>query len=600
MAIRTTVGKLLDRNRVWAYQEIMAEALVVLWFALHIAVKFGTRFFPEWSNTRVDPDFRTGLDIVLRWFGYKMNGCAWDHVVAPWMARSIYTFNGSDIVPTTAASDIRGHLGYAGTLAIVCATSLLTISVGCCLFANRHWKYPLWTQHFHRCEHIRAFIVRKVRSDSWKCHKLTTALLTVGLMVFSGFCAALTCVCFFIWLALWALPVVLMCGAAVGLTIHAVGSEAVLPCCVLSVCILCVHCTGRIWGLWMKETYFSRINNTFRRMCGAPLVLEASSVKCAPVPAVHLENLHQPKTLKALREERKDATIPILNVKLCVFFVCCLAVSADIDTIREEIPLANVSARAKDFWDRSIFFGYKRDCYPIGLTGLQHSEAMLSYWMDLGYPRWNTSQPALLSLYESTFFSDLYIFLRVWIVLLSYIVCAPMLYIIIRFIRWLHKRWHARRVLDSAPVPTEAEEEPTEPPHDLAADGCPAAAVDDEQSGPDDTSSCTPIVMENTVAEPSDIAPCMCPFWVSIVAFLVITNRRYLCWRALPYPLVQLFIPEPLQLWVLLLLLTTYGVWIIWKFAVEVHQIRQERQTLIPSSVHEKQGSIRVFPRFLE
>ncbi|XP_055349508.1 uncharacterized protein LOC129596297 [Paramacrobiotus metropolitanus] len=593
--VRNTIGYFLDRNWAWAYQEIIAEALVVLWFSLHITLKLGTRVFPEWRNTRIDPDSQTDFDKLLRRFGWKTNGCAWDEIASEWMVSSRKSTNQSDTLPFTAPSgiDIRGHVGYVGTIAAVCATVLLSISVGCYLFANRNWRYPVWTQHIHKCEQIRAFIVRRMSRDSLKKSKLVKGLFIIGFLAYLVIGTILIFACFFLWLALWALPVILMAVTAVWLIVQAVGREAVVPCCVLSICLLSIYCTGRIWGWWMKDTYFSCINNTFRRIFALGLVLEASAVKRVPLPAAYIEN--QAKTPKEQKEERKVLNMPTLNFKLCVVFTCCLAVTANVEPISDEVPSANSSVRASEFWERYAF-GYKR-CYPNSGTGLEFPQAMLSHWMDIGYPRWNTSKPALTSLFASTFSPDMYIFLRAWIAVLFRILWAPYLCLLIWGIQWLYKRWRARRIHNSVidNLPTEDSQEQSEQSRETVGEDCPTTVslVDDAQPG--DTS--ITITMENTIDEPANIVRCCCPVWASLVAILIINYRRYHCWANLPYPLVQLFVPEPLQLWALLLLLTIYGIWMIWKFVVDVRQIGQEQQPLIPPPGQDDQNPCFIFMR---
>ncbi|XP_055349551.1 uncharacterized protein LOC129596338 [Paramacrobiotus metropolitanus] len=256
-------------------------------------------------------------------------------------------------------------------------------------------------------------------------------------------------------------------------------------------------------------------------------------------------------------------------------------------------PALNLKFGAFEFWDR-YDFNYNRSCDQIE-TGLEYSQAILSYWVDVGYTRWNTTQPALLSLLASTFSPHTDMFLRGWIELLSNIALAPLIYLLIRVIRWVYKRYlRAGRVGDRTPVPTEADDQ-AEQPDETSGDGCIATADGDSQAGDNSTA----ITMDNTVDDSSHQLRCFCAPSVLVVALMVIMARQSLCWINLPYPLVQLFVPESLQLWALLLLLTIYSTWIIWKFAVDVRQIRQEQQMLIPPPGAVDKGPCQMFARAL-
>ncbi|XP_055349502.1 uncharacterized protein LOC129596290 [Paramacrobiotus metropolitanus] len=294
-----TVGDVLNRDHAWANQEIITEAVVLFWLALQIALKFGTRFFPEWQNTRLDPDYQTGLDKLLARLGHPVDGCMWDGIVSAWKPSRADTVTGNQSTLIPAADERRGRLGYVAVFVTVCATVLLSVSVGCSLLVNRNWRYPPGTQHVRWC---------KRSSIGTSLLQIPTLLRAAVTWVYMVVAFSSAFVCSLVWLVLWVLPVFLVAGAAAAVAMKIFGQDAVFPCCVLLVSTLSIHCTGRIWGLWMKDAYFTWIKN--RRMCGAALLKD--SVAMSLLAAETRSPFAVAKGITAKRID-KETLFPILR-----------------------------------------------------------------------------------------------------------------------------------------------------------------------------------------------------------------------------------------------------------------------------------------------
>ncbi|XP_055349521.1 uncharacterized protein LOC129596307 [Paramacrobiotus metropolitanus] len=574
---RKTIGDFLNRDHKWAYQEIIAESIVVLWFALQIALKFGTRFFPEWQNTRLDPDYKTGLDSILAELGYPVDGCIWDEIVSSWIPTTADTVADSESTPDPAADDHRGRLGYVAVFITVCAAVLLSVSVGCSLLVNRNWRYSPWKKHCRWVNHI--------PFATWS-HQLPTWVSFIERFLYLLVVLFIASVCALVWLVLRVLPVVLMGGTAAALAIKTCGLKAVFPCCVLLMNIFCIYCTGRIWGLWMKETYFSWISNKLRRMRGTALVKDSVAVEEAPLAAAEITSppTTPKKTILGILFYRYWATLLKLSFLLC----WCYAVIETIRPIEIFIPPSDSLRRSWDWW--SLFV---RAFYPNGTatgetycityqTGMMRvPQAMLSYWVDLDYPRWNTSHPALLSLYSSTYSPLTYEVLWRWIWILPWLSNLPTMFALV-----IYGLGHRSLDRACAYLRKNRAHEPSE--FEAGHEEKPQETVDEGSIGATSpyTPCCAPdtaIPVKNPVDDSSEPDFCACPLYVGLIAIMAVMLRRTACFFCLPYPLVQLLVPEPLQLLALLLMVTVYGAWLGWKHLHEVIELR--RETLAAASI---------------
>ncbi|XP_055357196.1 uncharacterized protein LOC129602228 isoform X1 [Paramacrobiotus metropolitanus] len=267
----------LSKNRIWGYQEILAEALVVVWITTQISVKFGTSFFPQWQTGRSASDYPTSLDTVLELFGYKVRGCALNGMLAPW--RNVPPY--SDVPDTDiVTSPLRANLGYAGAVVTVCVTIMLSLSVAGSLIVNRHWRLPKSTHaHMRGCDRITVLLdyhLHCMNADLDKSYEeipVKSCLAVFGLELLSVvtmFCALV------LWIIGCVLPIIFVLAVISIVVVAELGAEAEYPCWVGFVCLLSLHCTGRLWGLWISEGYFSWMRKKFRRPLGVDDPADAS------------------------------------------------------------------------------------------------------------------------------------------------------------------------------------------------------------------------------------------------------------------------------------------------------------------------------------
>ncbi|XP_055349530.1 uncharacterized protein LOC129596316 [Paramacrobiotus metropolitanus] len=567
-----TIRPILSRDHLWVYQEIITEALVVLWFALQIAFKLGTRFFPEWRNTRVDPDAQTDFDDLLAKLGYPMSGCMWDDLVFTWMPLGLDTVGDSAVVPFPVDGEHRRRLGYVAVIAIVCTTAILTASVGCSLIVNRNWKYPKWTQHIFRCQRISTLFTGSLfELPTWFSSICLGVALGVGLLVFP-----------LAWLLLWALPVVLVSGAAAWLVIYTIGPATVFPCSVLCVCVLCIYCTGRIWGFWMNETYFGWINKKLRRMCGMTLVVDASIVQPVPLAAAEIKGQPMEKVKRALFQR-----VCLFPVKWATLSLLLMASSKAVDPLESAMPSTDGWGHGWERWRQHfrnhINHSIAETYCTIYETGMAHSHAMLSYWMDLGYPRWNTSHPGLLSLFTTSHSPLTDALLQKWIwVLPLMIMVAPIPSSIIAMVNLCTLQLSGEdRDQSSVSIIDETPSDPNEKPQEASGIGTDCIRMTDMDAAC--SASATTVLVEDSPSNPGKHDGCSCSGFAGIIAGLAIAIRRGLSWYFLPLPLVQLVVPEALQVWALLLLLTVFGAWMSWKLLQEALKLWKEMRAPTPS-----------------
>ncbi|XP_055349507.1 uncharacterized protein LOC129596296 [Paramacrobiotus metropolitanus] len=398
---RRTLRQRLDNNRKWAYQEIMVEALVVLWIACEISAKLGTRIYPQWRTTRVDPSrmSETGKNLLRLVNGE--NGCVWDSMVSTWKQSAPIT-TASDETTGVVTSTTRAVVGYVATFAAICTTAILGVSVGLSLFVNRHWRFPRFTQHLPCCQRITAFFgYDKNRQDYWADYKDPNVPRIVFLLLHLVLLGANFACFVWVWLAVCALPVVSVSRMLVLVTINNLGEEATFPCWVLFVCVLSVHCTGRIWGVWMPECYSTRIRNETRAFSKDKLQSDFRTKQSMP----HRLLGAMQTTNDMPRKEKRARRGCFLSYTAFVVALACSAVISNTPSPQFALPddifstLINsttLHAPAAN-WTNGTLMGHNdtESCLPSPKTRFTETQAMLSYWVNFTYDGQNTSNASI-------------------------------------------------------------------------------------------------------------------------------------------------------------------------------------------------------------
>ncbi|XP_055349525.1 uncharacterized protein LOC129596310 isoform X2 [Paramacrobiotus metropolitanus] len=532
----------LYRDAVWAYQEILMEAMVVLWLGCHLSLKFGTRFFPDWKDTRVDPDKRTDLDRLLHLLGgYEMNGCVWDDIVSTW--KPFFEIPVSQDTPSVAVSTGRATFAICGTMTLVGVTCILALSLLASLAVNMFWRHPAWKQHLPYCQRITAFF----GYDPYTLHPMDGCIdphmSLIQFWLRNIILIIIDVVCFvWVWLVFCALPMVAVAGTVVAVMGNIVGQAAVFPCCIVGVCLLTLHCTGRIWGFWMPGTYMAYIRKICRR-------LPNRRGRALKLPALD-------KTPSALDTPPPSRAVPagkleddeqfLLNI---IKFVAILSglTAAAINSFcmlqrfpRAASALAAVESAPSGNWSYWIYLKCTECCNNYA-TGMQDTTAMLSYWVDLGYPRFETDSPSILQLFASTFSSTVDSLLFAWNSTLLFMGLLPFIIMFCIDI-WgvVSCIWDSCCSAKYSAVPAAGKNNPENSP---VPDCC--------KEGPCRAGSF-----------------CVCAFWADIQRSFLAILTQYLFWIYLPFPLVELFRPERLQLVDILLILSGRT---LWAYALFIH-----------------------------
>ncbi|XP_055345009.1 uncharacterized protein LOC129592890 [Paramacrobiotus metropolitanus] len=359
----------LDKGGCWVYQEIIFEALIVLWFASQISIKLGQRFFVEWQSSRVHPNAVTELDTFLQRFGFGINECIWDRTAYAWKK-----FLADPTYGSTRPSATAPAVGYYGTLLLYSTTALLAVSIVFSLFYNFHWRQFRWRHGVHICSQLTAlleFIEDLTGSVRWVG---VIRLVLYGIWFLPG----LVWVCCI--LVLCSLPLLAVTGIFVWVLVGLFDVEAVFPVGVGVVSLLAVHCTGRIWGWWMQETYFSRLfSSTTTTGRTSPTQWVATFLKNlfgGILPQSDLGSLNKlldAPPVEPLTAERTPRLI--FTMRAIILLNGCWAVHRSVSSLlaASTTPekIANCTGMSELFWRTKNL-----------AKGLDYPSAMLSYWND--------------------------------------------------------------------------------------------------------------------------------------------------------------------------------------------------------------------------
>ncbi|XP_055351882.1 uncharacterized protein LOC129598142 [Paramacrobiotus metropolitanus] len=555
-----TFAAILNRDQTWAYHEIIAEALFVLWTGCHLSLKFGTRFFPEWETTRIDPDSYTSLDRLL-WLLLRQNitGCVWDDVVSHWKP----------------VSTGRGIVGYTGAISVLGMTLFLGVSFLCSAWVNRDWHIPRWTQHLRHCRRITTWFGYRTTYDGdewdvpteggWRFWTLWFLVSLASMTVFVG-----------LWLVFCALPVVIVAGLTVAWIGRHVGEEVVFPATVVCFGLLVVHCTGRIWGFGMKKTYFTQWHEMIRYATGRRLLVQPFAADRENEIAHTTETATDPwwcvrrARLHALYVVVFPAWYAVVNHSANVlqqlpfpagwmdpFYHVTRVLYSFLDhaDIRDS-PSASASTSASEIsWTTTVpststsaASSYWKtvtctECCDNFATGLPQWNAMLSYYVDLKYPPWTTDNPTMVALFNTVFSPVTERFYLAWMTTIAWVVGLPMIVMGLAGVVGMPARcaWHCFRALITKPKKV----------LDNAED------LNEKERSP-----------EKSAIEPKKKPFCVCALWMAVERLILVVFSRCAIWLCIPFPVLELIVPEQylLPAWLLLLSVIEVGLYCcVWK-----------------------------------
>ncbi|XP_055350291.1 uncharacterized protein LOC129596911 [Paramacrobiotus metropolitanus] len=550
---KSTFHDVLNRDLNWAYHEIITEALCVLWIGCQLSLKFGSRFFSEWELTRIDPDKYTDLDRLL-WLllGQNLTGCAWDDVVSHWKPSLPQT-----VTNTATVNPSRANAGYIGAFAMVVITVLLGVSVLCSACVNRHWRIPRWTQHLRNCRRFTTWCGFRTTCNGedwgfevdanqsiWGSTMFSVLVFYAGIFVFSG-----------LWLVFCALPVVIVAGLTVACIGLHCSEEAVFPASVVVFCLLAVHCTGRIWGLWMNGTYLMQFHEMIRNVTGVRLIFQPftaiQSQEAAHKTEASADNpspVSRLKWLSTLIMVVAPAFYCVLNhcldmlPRVPVFKVWMDSFSGWMNSLISFISFSSLASAQNESTSvpESTSLPYWTyltctECCDNYETGMSQATVMLSYYVDLHYPRWKTTYPALLALFDTVFSPVTERLYVAWMGIVGTVVGLPIiLLVMVGVASWIYIFGFCVRSLLQCiwkPKPKEAVVDLEEHKEETASP--------DKSDGP-------------TSTKPF----CVCVMWADWERCIVVTLSRGLFWALLPYPVLGLIVPEQFHLPALLVLLS--------------------------------------------
>ncbi|XP_055349498.1 uncharacterized protein LOC129596287 [Paramacrobiotus metropolitanus] len=590
---RRSFHNFLNKDREWAYQEIITEAVVVLWFAAQLSVKFGSRIFAEWQTSRTDPAISTQLDRFLGWIGLEMTGCVWNDVVSFWKAPDEIAVIQS--VATLFTSPTVGTMGYVGAFVTVCTTAILTISVAGSLYVYRNWRYPRFRQHLRSCNKItRLFGYGKDDNGDYTVG-LAYETVSCGLLVIAATGVQLCCAAV-VWFLLCALPVVLVTGAVMAVVINIYGLIALFPCCVISVCFLAVYCSGRIYGLWMQETYFMRIHRKIKKTFGVDMLvvekysdnmIESTPEKCFPSAKI------TPAAKKSM------PSFESVFLKGFLFYAVTAGIVSNTGPIWEGFPIIRYGmnslgshwssgsaassaspASSKTYWTES---NRTTRCRTYG-TNLGARIAMLSFWVDLASDELKSADtynaPIIISFnpgYPSIVSGSFVL----WNGLVLAAGCLPLLLLVlaealtillgISYIVWriLESSWDACRNRKDAKIQRKLPFSHCQPIINFLMDIADKYGSEDAGDGAaydfdvnkkpftDTIVRCT----SNDRCSSSQPAFCVCSTWAYTVYCIVTMVQALLGWMLLPFPVLVFALPERLQLPGILLFFSALAVY---------------------------------------
>ncbi|XP_055330698.1 uncharacterized protein LOC129583032 isoform X2 [Paramacrobiotus metropolitanus] len=482
---------------------------------------------------------------------------------------------GMVVVP--AASTVV--LGYLATVTTILLTALLGISLWYLVSANRNWMSPVLKRHLWRCRGEVAFAHHHKSSPlaGGILHDYITVLPQVltSAVIFVVFYAS--------WVVVSVLPVMLAWMSVI-LAVAIFGPSAVFPGCILFAVLLTAYCNGRIWGLWMNDTYFALMKKAVRMLTTAKSTVKPFS-----------DDPSQEKAFVSAKSSLDEQWNSIIY-SLLSFNFGCIAGYYNIWPLYQRF---SCDSQAQTETERTNWTCWQRVnttgiCSNYG-TRFDQVTAMLSYWVDLQSQELrsqHTANSALLTSFTPSFPLAVGSVLRVWCGVLFAVSSVPftvlqyaegitlgiaavigaglLIYACVRACYNKCRRgFPSQRDVEtgdrdesqllSVSVATERKvsvvtadtcTEPSQHPQ------CGIASKHNAQGCVQHTFK-HPMPQTTETTEPF----CLCEPLVMAWSGIVVTHGPLVCGCILPYSLGGLFLPEYLQLPGLLLLLTACAIW---------------------------------------
>ncbi|XP_055349488.1 uncharacterized protein LOC129596278 [Paramacrobiotus metropolitanus] len=432
MGIKRCLIYSLDKEIHASYPEILTESALVLWFACQICLKFGLHVFSDWRTSRLDPDDYNYFDSLLELSGHKVNACFWDDVMSGWMQPHPLTVNQSALVGLVVAvpPKLTIFLGFTATWLTVVLTAILSISLVILVSANRLWTSPVSKDQMSHCFELAAFIQEQSRIAaimhipldimmllyavavtglfflrfancmvisavlavcvSWlavrliitvldpsavqSCCNVNTKMSSYVMIFMYAMTSAFSFTIYYgIWILFSAVPVVLLAWMAVVLAIAVCGPSAVFPGCIFFAASLTAYCAGRIWGLWMNDTYYAQIRKGIRTLTAGRF--SAKSLSMDPSPK---------KAFAGTGEIQKAGPWKNACCSFVAFALGCIGVYYNVWSLYQLFPVVNQwqSNTGSANWTYWHCVNTTGTCSKHA-TGFEQGTAMLSYWVDL-------------------------------------------------------------------------------------------------------------------------------------------------------------------------------------------------------------------------
>ncbi|XP_055349513.1 uncharacterized protein LOC129596300 isoform X2 [Paramacrobiotus metropolitanus] len=450
-------------------------------------------------------------------------------------------------------SPLRANLGYAGAVITVCATIMLSLSIAGSLIVNRHWRPPKRTSsptHLRGCGRITAFLLYHLHSNTGPdktkekipvnscCSILSLDLLGLVTLI----CTPVLCIIF------CTLPAIILLAISLLVVVAEFGAEAAYPCWVGFVCLMSLHCTGRLWGLWISDGYTAWMCRKIRR----------SSAVRGPIDSSEPEYFTEPTDSAALlaseKEDLDDDDVPDNddddsdsdNDDNDNFppARCAMVVSGTLTVLYYALELSVNFPRVASLFgvNQSLPMAPCMECCINDEAILNPGSAMFSYWGWGELDRFNNSQTESLVKFSPSGFAQfiggvlsIYSILAIFYILLA---CIGLVLYVIGLGLGRVMTWFM---------------------HDT--DGNDGRAA--ESLGTQLRKTARKVANEYLRLHTSaSISICVCDRMVNIVGRIIIVLRRTACWLLLPIPVLRLFLTERMQLPGLIAVLTGYLVWV--------------------------------------
>ncbi|XP_055330630.1 uncharacterized protein LOC129582999 [Paramacrobiotus metropolitanus] len=263
-----TIQRFLRRDLDWAYQETLMESCFVIFFAYYMAcLSSGFRIFPERQSSCMEVSESTTLNTTSLPGGAAVNVSYGDRLNSTEIQLSNLSRKPDKLVHMIPVQPAATPLGFIAACVTSGLATILAVSLACSLMVNRQWRYSIGQLHMPYCRKITVFFGYGNKAEGVadfldaRYHPLRVALNAVVLVVM-WFC--LVMLCYFMAM----MPVLLSELLLTQLIISVFGPESEFPYRILVACFLCVHSTGRIWGLWTQKAYFSCINDDISEVYG--------------------------------------------------------------------------------------------------------------------------------------------------------------------------------------------------------------------------------------------------------------------------------------------------------------------------------------------